>query len=286
MGTRYLSLIFFFVFTGEIHASSCCGAGGSSSQLIVGDNLFEATLSSVYKNNVGETYDNGTSKFYNNDVKDTSYLQRLEIKRILSERFQGGVGIGFESKKLQKSGKNISDQGLTDLSASINYELISENIYSEYIPRTFLGLRFNYPFGNNLYNAKKDLNIDVRGNGYRQIGATFVAIKNRYQLSFLPTYTPKQKNTPPFMNYSWNIQKSFNFHDWDYGLGLKWNYTENKKGLSRSIQNFDNLFFVNYTLNINTLIGFTYNDNTILGTSRNSNLAREFGLNLTWQNPL
>lgn len=286
MGKRYLSIILFFSLVGKIYASSCCGASGSSSQLIIGDNSFEATLTSTLKNNVGETYDDGQSKFNNKSVKDYSYLQKLEFKKMLSEKFQSGIGIGFESKKMQKTGKSESDQGLTDLSASFNYELISDNIYSSYIPRTFLGLRLNYPFGKNLYNAKKDLNIDVRGNGYRQIGTTLVLLKDRYQINFLPTYTPKQGNTPNFMSYSLGGQKSFNHNDWDFGFGLKWNYIENKKELSRSIQNFENSFFINYTLNPNTILGIAYNDNTLIGKSRNSNLARDLSFNLTWQNPL
>lgn len=286
MGTRHLLIILFFIFFEKSYASSCCGAGGSSSQLIVGDNLFEATLTSTLKNNIGETYDDGKSKFNNESVKDYSYLQKIEYKKLLSEKYQGGIGIGFESKKMQKSGKKASDQGLTDLSLSLNYELVSDNSYSEYLPRSFIGLRFNYPFGNNLYNAKKDLNIDVRGNGYRQFGTTLVLIKDKYQLSFLPTYTPKQGNTPNFMSYSIGIQKSLNSNDWDYGLGLKWNYVERKKNISKSIQNFDNNFFINYTLNTNTILGLAYNDNSLLGKSRNSNLAREFSFNLTWQNPL
>lgn len=285
MGTRYLLIGLIFL-ANQIYASSCCGAAGSSSLLIVGDNLFEMTASSSFKDNLGETNNNGKSKFNTKSVKDYSYLQKIEIKTLISEKSQAGISLGFESKTMKKSGRHLKDQGMTDIGLSINNEVISDNSYSAYIPRTFMGLRFNIPLGKNLYNAKKDLNIDVRGNGYYQIGASFVLIKNGYQLNFLPTFTPKQNNTPFFASYSIGTQKSFNHNQWDYGLGLKWNYVQRKAGLSKSIQYFDNNFFINYSYNTNVIVGINYNDNTLLGTSRNSNLAREIGINLTWQNPI
>lgn len=284
MGKRYLFIIIFFV-TNSLHAASCCGGGGSSSLIIIADNLSELSIGSTFRNNIGESTSRGEGNFYPSSVKDHTYIHLLEYKSMFSEKWQTGHSLNFIQKDLSKNGKSASFNHLGDYSFALNYETVSNYSYTLW-PRIFLGLRFNIPFGNNLYHSSKDLNADVVGNGYYQFGPSLILAKDGYLFSLLPTYSPAQDGIPHFFLISLSLSKSYVFDEWSVAPLTRWNFTSNKENLAKKIQNWDLGITFSYLFNTLYSLDIGYTDNTLLGKSINAPLAREVVVKINWSENL
>ena len=284
MGKRYLFVILFFVMN-SLQAASCCGGGGSSSLLIIADNISELSLSSSYRNNIGESSSHGEGNFYQNNIKDYTYVHLLEYKTMLNERWQTGHSISFIQKDLKKTGQSASFSHLGDYNLAFNYEAVSNYSYTSW-PRIFLGFRSNIPFGNNLYHSKKPLNADVVGNGYYQFGPSFIFAKDGTMFSFLPTYSPAQEGVPYFYLLNISLSKSLSFDQWNFSPLVRWNFTSDKKYLAKKIQNWDLGMTISYLINSRYSIDLGYTDNTLLGKSINAPLAREIMFKINWSENL
>lgn len=284
MGKRYLFIILFILIK-PLFAASCCGGGGSSSLIIIADNLSELSLSSAFRNNVGESTSSGEGNFYQDGVKDHTYIHLLEYKTMLGERWQMGHSLSFIQKTLVKSGQSANYNHLGDYNLALNYEAVSNYSYTSW-PRVFLGFRTNIPLGNNLYQSEKALNADVVGNGYYQFGPSFILAKDGTLFSLLPTYSPAQDGVPNFYLLNISLSKSFTFDQWNIAPLIRWNFTSEKKQLAKKIQNWDLGITLSYLFDSRYSIDLGYTDNTLLGKSINAPLAREVMLKINWSENL
>lgn len=285
MAKVYYALIATFFCT-TLHAASCCGGGQSASSLIVGDHMQEWTVSTLLRDDIGQTNNNGQALMDADGNKDQTFTSSLEFKKLFGSRFQANISLNYTQKESKRLGKNETSSGLGDLGIGSFYEVLTNYSYDAWQPRLFAGVKLIVPFGENNFNSKKELRTDIRGTGFYKLDVPFVAVKNDWKFSVTPQFLPEQKSLSS--TYAFTTAGTYTYainDEFDLSGTLQWNYLSDKKYQNQNLvagQYWDITVAPSWMFTPTTSLNVSYSDSTLIGKSRNSALYRSVSLGMTW----
>ncbi len=162
---KYLFLFVLFIFSQWAQASSCCGGGSSSSMIITGDNRQEWNLGMSYRNDLGQTDNEGWATFHGEKIKDQQQSLSFQYNRLVLDQLQLAAKTSIIQKVMQKQGREETANGLGDLDIQASYEFLPEYTYSPIKPRGFVYSKLTIPNSQSLYDSNSAIFSDVRGTG-------------------------------------------------------------------------------------------------------------------------
>jgi hypothetical protein len=300
---KKLFLILFSTFNiSALYAASCCGGGSSSSAIITGDNQQEITIGYSYRNDIGQTDNDGLSSIHDNSIKDQQYLYTLQFAKILFDRFQTSIKIGVTTKDIDKQKRAEKSSGLQDLELQSSYEFLPEFAYSPIKPRGFSYLKFTAPLSKSLYDSQSQVFSDVRGSGLYSLAPGLFFLKKftdfslksglEYQYYFGKQYAESRLND--YYKFVIPFGASYSLPQVPIILSATstLNYQSSKK-LEGSIQSqspseyfWDLNFSSSYRLTDQASLTLAYSDSSLIGKSINSPLYRIIGLSYNYGWPL
>ena len=285
MAKIYSSLIL-FLFSNLTYAASCCGGGQSASSVMIADHLQEWTISTNFRDDLGQTNNEGLALMDGEENKDQTFTSAIEYKKLLSARTQGNVSVNYIQKEAKRLGKNETNGGFGDLALGSFYEALTNYNYIPLAPRIFTGIKIIIPFGENNFNSKKELRTDIRGTGFYKIDLPIVGVVNAWKFSISPQYLPDQKNLSS--TYAFATAGTYTYsvtEEIDISGTLQWSYLAKKKYQNQSLiagQYWEVSISPSWMLSKNNSLNLNYSDSTLLGISRNSALYRSVSLGMTW----
>ena len=300
---KKIILFFFVIFLPlSTYGASCCGGGSSSSAIITGDTQQELTLGYSYRNDIGQTDNNGLATLHNSSIIDQQFLYTFQLARMFFDRFQSSLKIGVTTKEIDKQKRAEKNSGLQDIEVQSSYEFMPEYTYSPIKPRGFSYLKFAIPMSKSLYDSTSPVFSDVRGTGQFSVAPGLFFIKKLTALSLksgveYQYYLGKQYSEFKLDDYykfivPFGISYPFSLYPVTLSATSTWNYQSPKK-LNGSIQSRSASEYF-WDLNISTslhlanLTSFTlaYSDSTLIGKNINSPLYRIIGLSYNYGWPL
>ncbi|MBY0416409.1 MAG: hypothetical protein K2Q18_19695 [Bdellovibrionales bacterium] len=270
----------------NLYAASCCGGGQSAASVMIADHLHEWTFSSLFRDDIGQTNNDGKALIEADGNTDQTATLALEYKRLFGSRFQANMSFNYIQKKSERVGKAESSSGLGDVAIGGFYEALTNYNYSSWTPRLFTGIKVILPFGENNFNSKKVLRTDIRGTGFYKIDVPIVAVKEEWKLSATPQYFPTQKNLAATYAFTTAGSYSHSFNSvLDLTGTLQWSYLAKKSFQGQNLiagQYWELSLSPSWMIENNKALNLTYNDSTLIGKSRNSALYRSIALGMTW----
>lgn len=298
---KIFSLLFFFTYFNTSYAASCCGGGSSSSLIMQGDNSQEYSLGLSYRNDLGQSDNDGFSSFNSSDITDRQGALNFQYQRQLSERFQGAFKSGLIQKDIVKQKRSEHKTGFADLEMQGTYEFLPEYTYSLLKPRGFIYSRFSIPLSRSLYDSNSPVFSDVRGSGLYSLSAGSFFVKHFSDLTLKLSlegqyYFGKEFNDSKLKDY----QKLIIPIGISYALpmpvsiggGASWSYQTAKKFSGMNHSNAQSEYFwelnafINWEISREDTLGVNYADSTLLGKNINSALYRSLSLTWTASTPL
>lgn len=294
---KYLILLALLLFSSTLMASSCCGGGSSSSLIITGDNTREMNMGFSYRNDLGQTDNEGWASFHDGRTKDQQSAFNFQYQVILQDQFQLADKISMIDKNIRKQGRVENKSGLGDLELQASYEFLPEYTYSPIKPRGFIYSKVSIPNSKSLYDSHSVIFSDVRGSGLYSLSLGSFFLK-RISLLTLKSGLEVQRlfgrkfSEGTLSDYNKLIVPlgatySFDPLPFSWGVNSTWNYQTEKKfnGFVASTSGKEYFWelssFVNWTLNREETWGVSYADSTLLGKNINSPLYRSFAINYT-----
>ena len=278
-------------------AGSCCGGGSSSSLILVGDNIQEYSLGLTYRNDLGQTDNEGWATFHNNQIVDNQMSLNFQFQRQIYDHFQLAIKSSLIQKDIEKQNRHEQTMGLADIDLQSTYEYLPEYTYSPWKPRGFIYLKLSIPTSNSLYDSNSPIYSDVRGSGLYSISSgTFfikhlsaVTLKSAIEWQHFLGRNFDQTYIKDYDKLIIPLGLSYGFDPLPIalGTGATWNYQTLKKfsglvqGSASSEYFWEISAFANWIISREVTIGLSYSDSTLVGKSINSPLYRSLGFTYT-----
>jgi hypothetical protein len=287
MAKIYSSLIL-LLFSNLTYAASCCGGGQSASSVMVADHLQEWTISTNYRDDLGQTNNEGQALMDGDQNKDQTFTSAIEYKKLITERSQANISVSYIQKEAKRLGKNETNSGFGDFALGSFYEALTNYSYIPLAPRIFTGIKVIIPFGENNFSSKEELRTDIRGTGFYKVDLPIVGVLDAWKFSISPQYLPSQKNLSSTYAFAFATAASYTYsvnEEIDISGTLQWSYLAKKTYQAQSLiagQYWEVSISPSWMFTKNNSLNLNYSDSTLLGISRNSALYRSISLGMTW----
>jgi len=281
---------FFFVVLLYPHISfgaACCGAGFAVPSLITGDEKAQFTSSYTYSNLVARVSSSDTWQRLSDEKVETL---KIDAVHIFKDRFQAGISLPIQKKRKPQ---DDSSTGLSDISAQVGYEYLTDWDYSEWKPRAVGYLSVVFPTGRSIYESNTVSNVDSRGRGFWSLGVGSIFTKNYGKWDFISNIeihksfdksinNQVQGEVQPGYGGSFSFGVGYSIEEYRAGITTAWTYEDpiavrgtvssdgNLERYGTATFTFSRLFKNNYSGAI------SYSDQTILESPSNTTLSRSF----------
>ena len=294
---KLITTIFFIFINFKVMAGSCCGGGSSSSLILVGDNQQEYSLGLTYRDDLGQTDNDGWAAFHNDKTVDQQTNFNFQYQRLVTDHFQAAIKSSLVQKDITKQNRHETTSGMGDIDLQATYEFLPEYTYSAIKPRGFTYLKLTMPTSKSLYNSDSPLYSDVRGTGLYSLSAGVFFIKHISAFTVKSAiegqhFFGKGFSTTTVEDYNkliipLGLSYAFDPAPISIGTGATWSY-QTKKTFTGSISGMADKeyfwelnFFSNWIIDRESTLGISYSDSTLVGKNINSSLYRTVGLTYT-----
>lgn len=296
----YIYSLFLILISQTAIAGSCCGGGGPSTQIMLGET--KAVFRSNFINQSILADSTSQSKINPRDDGQLETIQTLanSLSYRLNSLWQFGLSIPIIEKTKQVNNKWESLQGMGDISLNAAYEVYPEYSRNQFISQAFTFFQITLPTAPSLYTSKRIDLLDSRGQGHTLLTAgTLLRKKWGIQditFQFALTYREGKK----FKHSSLTNQSIQTQESWDQAFTLADSFSINSNiSLVTSLthllmQNKSTSTFIGQDQSSSvttTSIGIiysaedwdynlTYSDDLLIGPSQNHILTKSISLGL------
>lgn len=291
---KLILILFFILDNGTSFASSCCGGGASGSNLIMADNLAQASFSYVNQVDSLQVTDTGSAIALGEDTRQIQEFIHLSYAQLFLDFWQWNVSIPFQQNTNSTPNGRLSEQGVGDVAVGVAYEFLPELEYSVWKPRGWFSVTVVAPTGRSRYSAHLNYGLDTFGLGLWQNIYGFHFSKNLADWDFLAE-----------TSYNHRIQRKFNVGEQQnrvslgevirMSLSLGWSPTKSASRIGAQFEHYYQghsisyyedekiqsgvsrwtRFGINYSYRwTNMNVTLNYFDETLLGPTENKLLAR------------
>jgi hypothetical protein len=293
-------ILFLYLLSKGALAGSCCGGGGGTAQIMLGES--KSVFRSSYQNQTilaeSDSYSQIIPKVSNEleTIKTTSFSASYR----LSHLWQSGLSIPVISKTKYISNEWTEVQGMGDIKINSAYEFWPEYSRNQFVTQSFIIFQLTIPTAPSLFTTKRKDVLDTRGQGHYIYSIGNMSIKKFKNQSFSLGATisyrePKSFTNSLFSKQSIQTQSSLNN---ELSASHSYNLTKNLSStlqLSRVYEdNVTTSVFIGkiqsslvYTSSIGLNYSFddwdistSYKDDFLVGPSHNHTLSKAISIGL------
>ncbi len=299
----FLKSLYSFIilsFLNQAMAGSCCGGGGSSTELMIGDTKSVWRTSYIDQTILADTDQSGKIQYRPDNQLESLRTVSLSFSQRINSFWQWGANIPIidKTRKVDNNWQSLS--GLGDVKLNLGYEFLPEFNRSTFISQGFIFAQMSLPTAPSIYTTKRTDSLDTRGTGHFLY--TFGGLLKKRQsfgqmiLNLSLTFRPGQEfkdsflsdesiQTESSLDHLVSLSQDIDITEKITGnLTISRNYTRNKITSVFSNSNQESLSHplsigVNYSTD-NYSYALSYTDEMLIPASYGHTLGRSFTIGI------